>query len=233
MGRLTVSSIITEGINAAGRSELATPALGWLQRWLDSVASSWDWPMLKKVQTAFPVANISDALALSGLPFGLGSSYPGSSKGVIEIDDDIQLYDANKINWYPIKLKKYTSNYKAFLPRSDRTLGTPTECYAEQSGLDAWKLHWWPLPDTTYYAVIPYKERPAAYITSDTPWYPTDETMVMAVKYKALEYTRGSAHEETVAVQQALATLLSNDRVRYVGRDAPNSVIEMDPNVFK
>ena len=47
MGQMTRDQIVQAGMLEAGRDDSATLAEGWLQRWLDSVAASWQWPSLQ------------------------------------------------------------------------------------------------------------------------------------------------------------------------------------------
>lgn len=228
MGVLTTAEIIENGLNAVGMAELSTPALGWLNKWLHSTAHAWRWPQLYKLQTAFPVANINDALALSGLPFGLTTSYPGSGKGVTHVwntpERPVRLYTADKKNWYDVTPRKLGASYKDILPASDVVRAVPETLAVKQDGLGSVRLFFSPLPLDTYYAVIPYQELPAPITsTTDVPWFPDDETMEAVVVYKALSF-ESEDNPKAVAAMQRLAALVTQQRARH----ADHGTVEAD-----
>lgn len=237
MGVLTTAEIISNGLNAVGMSELSTPALGWLNKWLDAMANAWRWPHLRKMQTGFPVANINDALALSGLPFGKTTSYPGSGKGVTHIWNtpkrQFKLYTADKKQWYTVNPRVLGSNYGDILPAADVTRGVPVQLAIRQDGHGSVRLFFSPLPNDTYYAAFMYQELPAPItVTTDVPWFPDDETMETLVSYKALAFEDESS-PKTVAHNQKLAALVSQQRARHADMGTSEADDLMDRSVFR
>lgn len=230
MAQSTRLGIITDGLALAGRDELSTLAQQWLQRWLDAVAASWDWPMLRKEHLGLAVTTAYSAA--TGQTFGNGT---GPTNKVLKILNPVTISD----NQYGLTVIPIINNRSVPSDRVQavgQSRGTPSQLRLAQTEFGVWKLYLNNVPDKTYYLNVPYKELPAALDDdNDIPWYPNDETMIQLVRFKALEFADAGSPDMTIA-QQQLAGLLSNDRVRYgqlddVSDGGPLGML--DRNVFK
>lgn len=230
MAQNTRLGIITEGLALAGRDELADKAQPWLQRWLDAVAASWDWPMLRREHLGLAVG--TSYSAANGQTFGNGT---GPANKVLKVLGPISLSD----NQYVLSSLQIINNRSFPADRVQATgasQGQPTLVRLAQSAFGVYKLYLNCVPDKTYYLNIPYKELPEALDDdNDIPWYPNDETMVQLIRFKALEFTDSGSPDMNLA-QQQLVALLSNDRVRYGQLDEVSDggpMQMLDNNIFR
>lgn len=233
MAQATRLSIITDGLALAGRDELASLAEAWLQRWLDSVAASWDWPMLRRELAAL-------ALPVAGSPSGGFNLLTVSTVGskVLKVFDNATISDvANQTGTGLTKVAIYNNRSLASSDRmNDVTHGRPQTMRLAQPAFGTYDAYFSPWPDKQYYMNVAVKVLPEPMTDDDDiPWFPNDETMVQLVRFKALEFTDAGSPDMVMA-QQQLASLLSNDRVRYgqlddVSDGGPMQML--DRNVFK
>jgi hypothetical protein len=220
MGRLTRDQIVSEGQLLAGRDDNATASASWLQRWLDSVASSWPWPILQQEQ--------------SGVALGTGVSSITVGTGTHQkILDNIWLYDSTKMFRRRLRIKHQMSIPDDVILPSTAT-GTPTALRIFASTFGVWTLKFDMIPDKDYLLTIPYLQWPTALASgSDVPWYPNDETMVQVVAFKNHEFYDGKDSPVTQAAQQMLAGLVTADRMRFGAITGVNDQLVLDPTVFR
>lgn len=224
MARLTRAQIVDEGQKLSGREDLATNANAWLQRWLDSVAASWPWPMLQREVLAIPV---------SAATLLLGNGNGGVTEKIQRILDNVWLYDSAKTMRRQLRVKTFLSSPEDRITASLNT-GIPSYFRLIETQHGAWTLYFDITPSTTYYLSVPYIALPVAMTSdSDVPWYPNDETMVQAVAFKVAEHSDGKDSEAAVGAQQLLASLVSNDRVRYGAANGVNDLLQLDPVRFR
>ncbi len=225
MAQLTRDQIVSEGQLLAGRDDNATASATWLQRWLDSVAASWPWPLLMTEATGI-------ALGSGALSLVLGNGSGGITEKIQKITDNIWLYDSTRTFRKRLRVRHQLS-----VP-SDRigpttNLGTPANVRAFNTSFGVWTLYFEPTPERDYLLTIPYITVPAALSSgSSVPWYPNDETMVQVVAFKNHEFYDGKDAPVTRAAQEQLASLVANDRVRYGAATGVNDYMILDPAVF-
>lgn len=234
MATNTRGQIIAEALSTVGRDELSTLAQGWLQRWLDSVAQSWDWPQLRTEMLGYELNGA--AANGAGQQFGSGGTpTTGPASRVVQIYDNIWLYLADGSMHQKVPLIKFLRDPKDKLAVEGVNRGIPTQILAEKSNTSQgrFNLYVYPEPNQTYLLSVPYRFIPGALSSdSDVPWFPDDETMVMAVMYKAWSQVDGPASENALKCQQDLAALLSVHKMRNAGVSPNGDVVEMS-SAFK
>lgn len=227
MGRLTRDEIVSEGQLLAGRDDMATQANGWLQRWLDSVAASWPWPILQCEETGVPVAQ-----GVQTIDFGAGSTVTAK---VLKILDNIWVYSGDRTFRRRLRIRHQLSEPSDRVGSTNAT-GTPSNCRIFAKGYSAggkWTLYFDTIADKAYLLTVPYLILPPAISSgTDIPWYENDETMVQAVAFKVSEFHNGKDAPQTQAFQQMLAALIANDRIRYGAIHGVNDSMALDPTVF-
>lgn len=225
MGLLTANEIVSEGQLLAGRDDNATASLGWLQRWLTSVAASWPWPVLQAEAVGVSLAAGSTSLVVGG-----GSG--GISERIHKVLDNVWVYNSGRTFRHRLRLRHQLSSPVDRIGPSDAT-GTPMSARLFTSTYGAWTLYFDPPPDADYLLTIPYIRIPNTIVGTDVPWYPNDETMVQLVAFKNHEYWDGKDAPVTQAAQQALAGLVANDRIRYGSVSGVNDSMPLDPARFR
>ena len=222
MGLMTRSEIVLEGMRTAGRDDLGTLANTWLQNWLNAVAASWDWPILRR--------EASVTLNAQTMDYGNGTN--GVSDRILRVIDELWWYTTDRATRNRIKLRDQNASPFDKIQKTD-IIGPPASARVLKAGFGVARLSFEPTPDQTYSLWLPYQHLPTQMTSdSDVPWYENDETMIQAVAYKTHEYSDGKDSPVTVAAQQTLAGLLSNDRYRYGNSAGQNDVAYKDPKVF-
>lgn len=225
MGQLTRDQIVSEGQLLAGRDDNATASAAWLQRWLDSVASSWPWPVLQTEATAIAVTS-----GVASVTLGNGSG--GITPKMLKVLDNIWLYDSTRTSRRRIRIRHQLSSPGDRIGATDNT-GTPSNVRLFNSSFGVWVLYFDAIPDRAYLLTIPYLALPVALASgSEVPWYPNDETMVQWVAFKNREFYEGIESPACQAAQQNLAQMLSNDRMRHGQVTGVNDSMILDASVF-
>lgn len=226
MAALTRAEIVSEGQLLAGRDDMATEAAKWLQRWLDSVAASWPWPVLQDEYVGIELAQGATSLVL-----GAGSG--GITERLIRILDNVWLYNSAKTFRQRLRIRHQLGAPTDRIMAAGHT-GTPQTARVFKTAYGEWTMYFDPTPDKAYLLTVPAIVLPDA-MTNDTdiPWYENDETMVQAVAFKVSEYHNGKDSPVTAAFQQALAGLVANDRVRFGATTGVNDVLPLSSHVFK
>ena len=230
MASLTRDQIITRALTQVGRDEDAyvTLAQQWLQQWLDSVAKSWEWPQLRDEWFGFELDG--SATAPAGYQFGKDDGVDSPSQLVTAIEDNIWLYLLDGSAKRRLRVERTLRDPIGRLPLTNKPSGTPTSVAVIKSDVEGvWDIFPNCPVDRTYLLMVPYRYIPTALASGSTiPWFPDDTTLIAAVVYAAQRHANGAAHEETIAAQEALATMLSQAKVRNVPTD---SLVEMS-NAF-
>lgn len=220
MGRLTRDELVSEGQLLAGRDDNATASASWLQRWLDSVAASWPWPALQK-----ETVGVALGTGIQSLTIGTGTHQ--------KILDNIWIYDSTKMWRRRLRIKHQLSNPGDSISPSTN-IGTPESVRIFASTFGVWTLKFDKIADKDYLLTIPYLQWPTSLSSgTDVPWYPNDETMVQVVAFKNHEFYDGKDAPVTQAAQQQLASLVTNDRIRYGAIVGVNDTMTLDPTVFR
>lgn len=226
MGRLTRDQIVSEGQLLAGRDDNATASASWLQRWLDSVAASWPWPLLQG-------ESVGCTLAAAATSLTVGAGVGGVTPSIQKVLDNVWLYDSTKTFRKRLRIRHQLGSPHDRISASDVT-GTPTEIRVFPSTFGKWILYFSPTPEREYLLTIPYIQWPTALAAgSDIPWYPNDETMVQAIAFKNHEFYDGKDANVTNAAQQLLAGMVANDRIRFGSVVGVNDTLALDPTVFR
>jgi hypothetical protein len=220
---MTRDQIVEAGQLEAGRDDSATLAEGWLQRWLDSVAASWQWPSLQRETINVP---------FSANPLDIGGGFGTVSEKIIRILDNVWWFTSDKRSYGRVRIR---NNLGSPLERIGPTVtGPPESCRVQAGGFwGVQRLSFYPNPDTAYLLSVPYMALPAPPISgSDVVWYPNDETAIAAVVFKVHEYYNGIEDAKTVAAQQRLAGLILSDRVRYGHGPGQSDTLQLDIGLF-
>lgn len=225
MGLLTANDIVSEGQLLAGRDDNATASLRWLQRWLNSVAASWPWPVLQEEAVGVPLSAGSTSLVVGG-----GSG--GITEHIHKLLDNVWLYDSTKTFRRRLRIRHQLGSPQDRI-EPDTATGAPSTVRLFTSEYGVWTLHFHPRPEKDYLLTIPYIRVPAQITGTDYPWYPNDETMVQVVAFKNHEFYDGKDAPVTQAAQQMLAGLVANDRIRFGSVSGVNDAMILDPSVFR
>lgn len=225
MGALTAAEVVSEGQLLAGRDDMTTQALGYLNRWLDSVAASWPWPVLQTEAIGVPVS-----AGVAGLEFGNGQVV---TPRVHKILDNIWVYNSEKTMRNRVRMRhQLSSPIDRVSP--DTYTGIPQTARIFWDPDETWIIQLEPIPDKAYLLTVPYLFIPAKITDAgEKPWYMNDETMVVAVAYKVSEYHNGIDHPVTNGFQQRLAGLVANDRVKYGSIGGVNDILTLSAARFK
>ena len=86
MALMTRGEIVAEGMRTAGRDDLETLANVWLQNWLNAVAASWDWPILRRESEVNVNAQTMD--------YGNGTN--GVTERILRVIDELWWYTSDK-----------------------------------------------------------------------------------------------------------------------------------------
>lgn len=222
MGIKTRAEIVAEGMSTAGRDDLTTQANGWLQNWLNSVAASWDWAILRREST----------VSLSSQQKDIGNGQGGISDRILRVVNEIWWYTTDQTSQGRVNVRdQNASPLDTIQPTT--TIGSPASVRILKPSLGVARLNFEPTPDKTYNLFVPYQIL-GTQLSSDTdiPWYENDETMIQAVAFKTHEYADGKDAPTTQAAQQQLSMLLNNDKYRYGISAGQNDVLYKDPKVF-
>lgn len=233
MGYLTRLQIVTRGLqNAGASSNLETRANEWLNSWLRSQYEALPWPFLTKRQDA-----VSLATAATSVDFGAGNTI---TPWVRRILDPIWVYNTG----YTVRQKARIRNLLDGAVSDDWVVNDPTlhtgipTLFAVQphpSTQGAVRLIPNTFPDRDLLLGIQYIEVPIDIDETTTgdstkPVYPSDRTMVQAVKLDAMRYER----IEGVGDEAALLTAyVQDDKLKYGATEGINQSWGLDPKRFR
>lgn len=238
MGLLTWQSVVSEGQLLAGRDDMASQGTTWLQLWLNSVAASWPWPQLQLELRGVPY-NTSDGPGITigadpDLHTGVDQSIIG--QGILKVLDNIYVYNSEKTLRQRVRIRHQLSSPVDITSQNTYT-GVPksVRVFPKPGTRNAWNLTFEPFADRNYLLTIPVIALPKQVndVTVEVPWYPNDETMIVAVAFKVAEFHDGIDSPRTQGFQQRLAGLVAGDRTRYGSVPGTNDVLTLSPTLFR
>ncbi len=229
MGSLTRAQIVSQGLYLAGNTSLTTQANTWLNFWLRDEYAAWPWPFLQK-----RLSGIALAAGATALAFGAGSG--GEVREVLRIIDPVWLYDSSYMNRKRVRIRQLLGGSLA----EDETVnnpanfvGLPETFKARKSNITngLWSLVPAPVPDKAYLVALDYLFLPGDPIDGETPIYPSDKTMVQAVKVQALGQMKQG--DEYMAELQILQNMVIATRMRSGDAVGVNDVMGLDQEVYR
>lgn len=233
MGALTAQQIITEGGLLAGRSDLSTRALSWLNTFLRAQYTAWPWPFLYKRTT-----DISVAAGTASFNFGAGAN--GETLHVQHIRDPVKMrtsdYSLKKI----ARIRQTVDGQPIYDPEFDESLQTPTtqrgvpemfKVRASNTVGGQWALWPLPIPDRALLVTLDYLLLPADLALGGTPIYPADETLIHRVYARTLRYM-GDLEAAAIADEE-VRNMTINDRLKYGSSPGTGDVLQLDPGTFR
>ena len=224
MGELTATEIITEAGLLAGRDDLAQRMHVLFPRWLDSVAKSWPWPILKKQASniALPAGTTSLTIGRSGVV----------TDRVSRIPDNMWCYTADKRTRGRVRVRRQPTMPINQITDTSLSQGMPTACKLSMTSLGAqWTLEPYPVPEQSYLLAFDYYYYPS-YSSGSAVWYENDLTSIHAVMALILEHADGPEQKSTIAAQQTLGQMVAQDRMRFGLTDGINDQMQLDDSVF-
>lgn len=224
MAQLTRDEIVSEGQLLAGRDDNAEASNRWLQRWLDSVAASWTWPVLQDETIGIPLVSGANSVSIGGG----GVVTPKVTK----VLDNIWLYDSTRTFRRRMRIRHQLSSPADRIGPTTNT-GAPGNVRLFNPSHGTWTLYFDAYADRDYLLSVPYTVLPAAItVGTAVPWYQNDETMVQAVCFKNLEFYNQKDAPQTLQAQEQLASMLVNDRMRYGVGPGINNKLLLNPAIF-
>lgn len=224
MGEKTAQQLITEGGLLAGRDDQGDRILQILPMWLDSMAQSWPWPVLKKTATSVALGGGATSLTLG-------------RTGVItdrisRVLDNVWVYTSDYKTRGRVRIREAGRGepYAIFDPATNT--GMPTEARVAKTSMGVWTLQPWPIPDKAYVLAIDYIYMPAFGGSGVAVWYENDFTTLNAIRAMVLEEVDGPEQRSTQAAWQEVTSMAANDRLRYGQAPGQNDTLQLDDSVF-
>ncbi len=231
MGQKTAATLITEGLQYAGNTSLSTLALAWLNEWLRATYAEGDWEFLRR-----DISGVALAAGTTVLTVGVGQN--GITPEIKEINEPIGVYDSAYSTNVKAKIVSIDNNWSATDERMMNTTlwrGVPREFRVRMTAgtFGQWKLYPRPVPDRAYLLAFDYYEQPADMtLSSQTPLYPNDETMVFAVASRAILHQHGPDSPKFQAIGAELGPKVDRDRAKYITKGL-GSTLQLDGGVFR
>lgn len=225
MGELTAQELITEGGLLAGRDDLGARLAVQLPMWLDSVAVSWPWPMLKKTATglALPAGSTYLSLGRTGLV----------TDRISRIIDNVWCYTSDFVNRQRVRIRSSPSEPTNSIRDTTVNRGMPTEARVSETSAGVWRWEPSPVPDVAYLLALDYSYMPTWGGLSAVPWYPNDATIMQAVAMMALAFADGPDQASTRAQQAQVNAMLAADRIRFGQAVGENDTLKLNLNYFR
>lgn len=223
MGEKTALTLVREGGLLAGRDDLEARLLVRLPMWLDSVAMSWPWPVLKKTATGLSLPAGTTALTLGRT--GVIADRIG------RIVDNVWAYTADYRTRQRVRVTRVPAEPVNAIYNPTSNLGIPTSARIAKTSAGVWSFQPTPIPDQNYLLVLDYLYIPP-FVSSSPVWYENDMTVLAAVQAMALEHADGVEAKSTLAAQQAVAMMLAQDKVRFGQAPGENDQMQLDDSVF-
>lgn len=224
MGELTATEIVNEAGLLAGRDDLSARMHVLFPRWLDSIALSWPWPILRKQASGI------------SLPAGTASLTIGRSGAVTDrvarILDNVWCYTSDLRTRGRVRIQRQPSMPINQITDTAQSLGMPASVKVSKTSLNAqWLMEPYPVPDQSYLLAFDYLHLPT-YAAGSPVWYENDLTSIHAVVALILEHADGPEQKSTIAAQQSLSQMLAQDRMRSGIVPGINDQVQLDDSVF-
>lgn len=236
MGSLTRSQIVDEGMLQAGRSDLEARMNVYLNAWLRSQYTAWDWPFLHRRKTGLALT-----AGLTTVSVGNGSS--SITAEIKKILDPIYVYDSTYSTKCRARIRQLTGGDVYFdetvnNPATWRGLPTQFKVKADTALWGKWSLIPMPFPDRDYLATFDYIETPANIDVSSSgdstiPIYPNDRTMIQAVVSETCKYAYGSDSPQFAAAMDLLSSMVVDDRMKFGQVHGTNDLVQLDSDTFR
>lgn len=244
MGEKTAAEIISEGMNLAGRDDLATPALTWLNNWLRSQYAAWPWPFLYKRAIDVPMNAGAQTLRIGGGTLETLAirrimdpvRIRTADYSVQQIARIRQMVDPRQEPWIDEAMTNPASRNgipELFKVRAKPVDGT-TPTLPTQTGV--WDLIPDFIPDRNLLITIEYMVMPGNLVAANYPLYPEDQTMVQHIYARTLRYTAGQDPEQIANADKQdgiTGEMAVADRLKYGMQDGTNDRLDLDQSIFR
>lgn len=232
MGAKTLTTVVSEGMALAGRDDLSTEVMAWVNNWLRQTYLSWDYPFLLRSREGLSLAAGTQTVVVGG---GNG----GVTPEIQRILDPVWVYKSDYTAKGQARIRPlYGGNDERSEERvQDATVrrGIPTQVRVRPSttAYGVWTLVFLPVPDVAYLLALDYVELPATLAGADTPLYPNDLTLVQAALTATALYNNGHDSPEYQDAIQVLARRTAEDKARFGATPGVNDVLPLDGGVFR
>ncbi len=234
MGSMTRLEIITEGLLQAGVARASRPsrAVTWLSTWLKSQYRAWPWPYLLQSREAL-------ALPAGTTSLKVGSGSGGISDEIARVLSPIWVYDSSlgtRLKAPIIQVGSFKYDENEALRGTARGLPGKFKVRTARVGeLVNFQLIPFPIPDRDYLLQFNYIGIPVDPCEEDTsvPLYPNDQTMIQAVKAKALLDLNGEDDPQAVRAETKCNDMAIADRVKDGSTPGINDMVGLDDSVYR
>lgn len=246
MGRKTRAELMSLAGILANNEEAQTIVRPWLDDWLQRTAKSWMWPVLKNRATNVPVS-----AGVTGLNIGAGDlSQTGASihrllNGVVMWRSQAGYSPNGRMLIRPFDAPVDPSRDFSVSDPAQRR-GSPETCRV-YTGLQetgnaesgSVTLVFDPVPNIPIYLafdwwMIPKAIGASAVDDTEQPWYPSDRTLVEAIKLCIMDLDKGDEPDQAYAMQEAkVASMVVDDRDFDGSQAGDNEWLQLDPNTFR
>lgn len=240
MGTNNFAALVSEAGIAASNDQGETYAFSWLNNWLSRTAKSWTWPVLKKRVQQLAIAQ---GAASATVGIGVATKINGTSLTTHYVHRLIGGY----VLW--VAQAGYSPRGRADVrplfdgnPDNDPDLtdpltrqGAPATVKVRQSGNGTLVIYPDPTPDRAMYLNFDvHWIPPNMVLTTETPWYPNDRTLVKACECALMDLDSGGEMNSGLEAELAkLAGMVVDDRDFDGEQAGDNEVMGLDPSVFK
>lgn len=233
MGALTATNVINEGMLLAGRDDLATRGLAWLNTWLRAQYQSWPWPFLFK-------RRLDLTLAAGTASFAIGAGSGGETLPIQQVRDPVKLRTSGYTLKRLARIRQLIDGQPIIDPDYDEALRDPAtsrgvpdviRVRASNTLYGEWTLYPTPIPDRDLLVTLDYIVLPADVVGANTPIYPADETMIHRVYARTLRYA-GDLEAAGIADEE-VRQMTINDRMKFGGTVGTGDILTVDPGVYR
>jgi hypothetical protein len=228
MGTLSRDSIVTAGLQKAGKTNLTSLANTWLAAWLRTRAAEWSWPQLQR-----RASGIALSAGATSLSVGAGSN--GITPEIHRLHDPIFISDGTYATRAYARIRQlvgqYNINDESLRPSTERGLPVEFKVRRDSATPGRFTLVPYPYPDKAYVISFDWQELPADPSGATVPWYPSDRTMIQAVMVDALQYM--DKRRDYQLELEVLASMVSDDRNKFGTDPGFNDNWGLDPKVFR
>lgn len=209
MGLKSAEELITEGVRLAGREydSADTRPLSDLIMWLSSMALGWPWPETMSSGT-FDLAAGARVLVLGG------TATNATGQRIIRVNFPLKIMYGPDILPDKIQQEAFSANYDAY----DVGEGNPSKASWQRGFFhpSIAMIVFNKKPTATIRIHVPFQFDPSVDLgLENTPWYPNDLTLVQSIAYYTARYHDGVAAEKTLKLEDDLAVMIRNDKIKF------------------
>lgn len=232
MGAKSRSELITEALLKCGNTSPRTRAVSWLNDWLRSAYSSWEWPFLMARKSGIAVSTSSRVNSV-------GNNLNGITQEIRRIYSPLFLYLNSPVARFAVPITQLLGNDDPLLDDgvNEGTTGRPTTCRIRQTSaptglVGQWDIIFDRIPDRAYLMSFQCSLLPPASVTmTDVPLYPNDRTMITAIQAECYEYMREKTMSD--ACRELLAAQFSEDKHKFGTQSGHHDMVQLDKSVFR